>query len=343
LAAGWEELKTAVTVARTGASDYSALAASDIVSLTNTATSATLTITFDRPLSGETNAIRIAAGALVDQNGTAYDEVVLEPVGLELPSFSGTRSSRDGDSIDLSFDEYFTVNNGGMEDEQFLRNAISISHNGGDFEPLWRGSIYYSSNSWSNRGTISISYDDNMPILSGSSTRIKIAAGALIDSDGHPNDEVILADVTPPAVASAVVSNGSHDVTIAFDEPVYELTNQGSSSGLADKISLLRGGPASEKQPIGDHDTVAIVDGKLVIHYAKPLSGTNNLIVIDGSALKDAAGNHSYDRHRGLPRRMEAVVARLALDGVLRRAARMADDTLPSPPPSTYGECRLEG
>jgi len=292
--AAWEDVKTAVTVARTGSSDYAALAANDTVTLTNTASSATLTITFDRPLSGETNAIRIAAGALVDDSGAAYDESVLQPIaGLNVPAWVGA-SYNGGDYLTLNFGEYFDVNvgAGAADTRQVLRSGMSVSHNGGEFEPLKSGNIYY--NSYSR--TITIEYDDDMPVLSGTNTRIKIAAGVLKDANGIPYDEVVLDDVTPPAMTTAAVSGDYRQVTIAFSEPAYDKTLDNGQSELHENIYLLRDGPGSEQRAIGPNDTVSIVDGKLVLQVDEPLAGANNVVVIGDGALQDAAGNYAdYD------------------------------------------------
>ena len=127
-----------------------------------------------------------------------------------------------------------------------------------------------------------------MQIILGTNTRIKIASGTIMDEAGNLNDEMII-QVTPPVIQSVAISDDNHDVTVTYH--VYAIDNTGGS--LKNQIRLVKDG---RQNSLNDGDTVSVVDGKLVVHFATALSGSNNQISINGYSIKDLLGNVVGDK-----------------------------------------------
>jgi hypothetical protein len=284
-----EDLKAAITVKRSDASAYSALGAADTVSFSNNLLpnpgTASLVVTFDNELTGSVNSIQIAGNALKDSSGVANTVISIDSiVGRDItpPLYVGSNSNN-GNNLYLDFDENFSINSGEEVSATYLRSKMSIATDGVNFVPLLeQGQVYqYDSN------TIRINYTNDMKVILGTNTLIKITGGTLKDGVGNLNAEMIF-DVTPPVIQSAEISSDNHDVTITFHENVLDNTN----NTLKTYIYLLKNSSSnSYLKPLGVGDTVSIVSGKLVIHFAEALSGANNQIRINGGALKDSYGN----------------------------------------------------
>ncbi|WP_419875842.1 hemoblobin-interacting domain-containing protein [Candidatus Pristimantibacillus sp. PTI5] len=204
------------------------------------------------------------------------------------PAFTGS-ISREGDYVYLNFNEYFAINAPeGSSNEQtsaFLKSNISIATDGVHFSPF----MEQNSEAYKRRDQqLYLGYDNDMKIILGQNTVIKIAGGTLKDEAGNLNEEMNL-QVSPPVIQSAEISSDNHDVVITFNEEVMDNTGTDPSS-LKNKISLIRNNETDQKSLV-EEDTVSIVSGKLHIHFAEVLKGESNQIVISSSALKDAQGN----------------------------------------------------
>lgn len=289
------DLKSAITLKRTGETDYSALGEEDSVTLTSSESSAVLDFTFDQELTGEDNSIQIEAGALVDESDAPYHTVNIGPLtGRDVtpPAFVGSRSGQGngGEVIDLYFDENLVYNNGDMDTEAFIRSKLSISTDGVQYKPLADGTLYHSGK------IISIYYEYDMPILVGTLTSIKIEAGTFGDAEGNLNELMILSDVTPPVIQDVAVSSDYHDVTITFNEDVYDATIYEDESYIKEYIALLNGGVHAEDDYwLGEDDSVSFVDNQMVIHFDQALAGASNIIVIASDAVMDRFGNTTRD------------------------------------------------
>lgn len=285
------DLKDNITVEKTGDNAFTALGANDTVSLSNTGTSSTLVINFDTALVGAANAIHIASGALIDQNGNPYNMglVIDNIVAQDLTpiAYIGS-SSNNGNNVNLNFSKPFTVTS-----DADLRSHMSIAIDGANFVPL-TDQIYVTPPGENSVGSnqINLTANNGMKVILGTNTLIKIDSGTLTDAIvGNLNAEMIL-HVTPPIVQSAAISSDYHDVTITFQEEVVDNTVSNGVSNLGSKIRLLQNGANDRNQiQLTSDDSATIVSGKLVIHFATALSGANNQIVIDRDALKDNYGN----------------------------------------------------
>ncbi|MCL6602131.1 MAG: DUF1533 domain-containing protein [Paenibacillus sp.] len=203
------------------------------------------------------------------------------------PAFVGAESY-DGNDVYLNFDENFSINAPLDSDEDqviaFLKNNLSIATDGEHFVSVsGQGDIYQNSSR-----QIYLSYDNDMKVILGANTAIKIASGTLKDAAGNLNEEMNL-QVSPPVIQSTAISGDNHDVTITFNEDVVENTE-----AFDNYIYLVRGSNSTWKHLVVG-DTVKIEDGKLKIHFTEALSGTMNQISISGGALKDSHGNVQND------------------------------------------------
>lgn len=107
------------------------------------------------------------------------------------PAYVGS-SSYSGNNVRLNFDEAITINSGDVDANTYLRSQMSIATDGINFIPLYgRGAIQLSYSK-----QIYLTYYDELKVISGTKTLIKIASGTLKDAAGNLNEEMIL-DVTP--------------------------------------------------------------------------------------------------------------------------------------------------
>lgn len=285
------DLKNAITVKKTGDAEYAALGTDDTVALSTEDTTSTLVINFNEALVGSANEISIASGALMDSNGDTFDLTteIMDIAALDItpPAYIGS-SSYDGTPVILKFDEDIYINTGEENPSAYLKTKMSIATDGVNFAPLSE-----LSNDLNAAGSneIFINYSNDMKVIIGTNTLIKIDSGALKDAAGNLNAEMIL-HVTPPVIQSATISSDSQDVTITFQEDVVDNTLSEEISYLKNSIFLLKDGAnSSQWTELTANDTASVVSGKLVIHFATALSGAANQIVIKGRVLTDSYGN----------------------------------------------------
>ncbi|MGO4545130.1 hypothetical protein AB4Z29_10050 [Paenibacillus sp. 2TAB23] len=207
------------------------------------------------------------------------------------PAFVGARSSY-GNEVYLNFNEYFSINapeeSTSEEIAAFLKNNISISSDGVNFAPFqMQESEAYKSDDQ----RLYLSYNQDMKIIFGANTVIKIAAGTIRDEAGNLNEEMNL-QVGPPVIQSAEVSADNHDIVITFNEEVFDNTE--NESYLKEYIEISRD-PQRKPIPLTGQDTATLVSGKLHIHLAEAIKGESNQIIISGDALRDADGNVQTD------------------------------------------------
>ncbi|WP_282938973.1 hemoblobin-interacting domain-containing protein [Paenibacillus sp. RC67] len=296
------DLKNSITVEKTGEPAFSALGANDTVALSNTGTSSTLVIHFNTALVGTANAIKIAPGALMNQSGTPY------PLGVEINhiaeldltpvAYTGSTSSYGNDLL-LSFSKLFTINTNDatvIAANTYLKNRMSIATDGVNFAPLSKQIDVqlrnYNTVTGSNQ--ISLSAQNDMKVIMGTKTLIKIASGTMKNAAGELNEEMIL-HVTPPVIQTATIISKSdfHDVKVSFHESVVDNTYSNGVSNLASTIKLIRNGsydPIPLDLKSGDKASVDS-NGNLIVHFETALTGANNQIIIGGGALKDSYGN----------------------------------------------------
>ncbi|CAH1222751.1 hypothetical protein PAECIP111892_05196 [Paenibacillus auburnensis] len=287
------DLKSDIQIERSGSGSFVDLSADNAGNEINMNADGELVITLNTALTGSSNSINVAAGAVMNEEGVPSDADItvthISALDITPPAYTGSTSNQ-GRSVYLSFDEDFTVNApDGADEEQaqaFLADQLSVASDGKNFVPVTaqQASVYQNGSR-----QIYLNYDNNMKVILGTHTVIRIAAGTLKDAAGNLNEEINL-QVSPPVIQSALVSGGNHDVTITFDKEVFD--NSGDS--LKNFIYLVKGTNDNWKGLVAQ-DTVSITSGKLTIHFAEALSGTDSQVVINRGALKDVYGNIQND------------------------------------------------
>lgn len=253
-----------------------------------------LVITLGTVLTGTGNQLRIAAGAVMNEEGMISSNVItvssIAANDIAGPVFTGSRSS-EGSWVSIYFDEDFTLNLPDKATEEqagaFLAGRISVAGDGEHFVPFTNneGSAYLGESR-----ELYLNYDNDMKIISGAGTVIRIASGTLKDAAGNLNAEMNV-HVSPPVIQSAVVSNNNHDVVVTFNEDI--MNNTASIDELKKKIYLVKTAAGQQKsfKALVAQDTLSINSNKLLIQFAEALSGTESQIVIRSGALKDLNGN----------------------------------------------------
>lgn len=285
------DLKSNIQIERSNSNTFVSLSTDNANNEIGMTPEGALVITLDTALTGTTNAISVAAGSVMNEDSVASDaDITISDISADditPPAFVGAQSY-DGNDVYLNFDENFSINAPLDSDEDqiiaFLKNNMSIATDGEHFVSVsGQGDIYQNSSN-----QIYLDYDNDMKVILGANTVIKIASGTLKDEAGNLNEEMNL-QVSPPVIQSTSISGDNHDVTITFNENVVENTES-----FDNYIYLVRGSNSTWKHLVVG-DTAKIEDGKLKIHFAEALSGTMNQISISGGALKDSDGNVQND------------------------------------------------
>lgn len=94
-------------------------------------------------------------------------------------------------------------------------------------------------------------------------------------------------DTQAPTYTSAAISDTSKVVTLTFSEAVE--SNKATPAELKAAVKFAADG--TDFVALGETDTVAIVEGKLVVTFNTALTTATNKIKVAANALKDAAGN----------------------------------------------------
>ena len=288
------DLLAGIQIERSGSGAPVDLAADNAGNAISMNADGALIITLGTALTGIDNSIRIAAGAVMNQEERLSAGVItLSPIAahdIAGPVITGSLSD-DGRWVRLYLDEDFSINvpNEATNEQAnaFLESQIAVAGDGQHFVPFadHEGSAYQN-----NSRELYLNYDNDMKIIQGTGTVIRIAGGTLKDAAGNLNAEMNL-QVSPPVIQSAVVSNDNHDVVITFNKNI--VNNTSSDDDLKSRIYLVRTVSGQEKsfKALVAQDTLLIESNKLNIHFAEALSGTESQIVIGSGALKDLNGN----------------------------------------------------
>ena len=124
------------------------------------------------------------------------------------------------------------------------------------------------------------------------SDTITIAKAKLVNSSGTAASADVAftvgaVETVAPTYTSAALSGANKVVTLTYDENVE--SNVADAAALKAAVTFAADGETFAA--LGTNDTVAIVDGKLVVTFENALTGTTNEILVAASTLKDAAGN----------------------------------------------------
>lgn len=286
-----EDLMSNIEIERSGSTAFTPLHADSATNEISMNADGELVITLGTPLTGSSNAIKVAGGSIMNKQEvpSAEDITLTEITALDVapPAFTGA-ISKAGNAVRLNFDEDFTINAPeGLDDSEvndFLASRLSVATDGIHFVPVagLHASVYKNG-----YAQIYLNYDNDMKVILGSATVIRIAGGTLMDSAGNLNAELNL-HVSPPVVQGALISNNNHDVVLTFDENVLDNTD----GNLRSYIYVVKGSNTNNNwKGLVSQDEVTVEAGKLHIHFAEALTGTASQIMINGGALKDQYGN----------------------------------------------------
>ncbi|WP_079415609.1 hemoblobin-interacting domain-containing protein [Paenibacillus ferrarius] len=287
------DLKSKIQIGRSGANSFVDLSADNANNNINMV-DGTLFITLGTALTGTTNAINVKTGSLMNRDGIASNtDVVVSNISardITAPVFIGSTSGNQGRNVDLNFDEDLFINapddSNNDQIQTFLKSNLSVSTDGVNFSPFLETGIARKNNS----RVIHLEYPNNIKIILGANTIVKIASGTIRDAEGNINQEMKL-PVSPPVIQSTEVSSDNHKVTITFDKDIYENTN---GSNLKNRIYLYKGDGSNGKGLVAT-DTVSITSNKLIIDFTEALTGASNQISIGGNTLRDSYGNTQGD------------------------------------------------
>ncbi|MFC4776716.1 DNRLRE domain-containing protein [Paenibacillus sp. GCM10023252] len=126
-----------------------------------------------------------------------------------------------------------------------------------------------------------------------SGSRLKVAAGAVMDTAGNVTSEEwtsqpVTVDTTPPAIQSAYTINFNKKVVIVFDENV--VVNGLSDSQLKAAVERSQNGGVTY-EALHAEDQVKVSGSTLTITLKEPLQGAANTFRVASDALKDLSGN----------------------------------------------------
>ncbi len=102
---------------------------------------------------------------------------------------------------------------------------------------------------------------------------------------------LIIPDMSPPVYQGVTVSNDSKNVTLTFNEALFNNTSDAATL----KVSVTIATDGVNYQALAAGDTVSISGANLVINLAGALTGGNNRIKVAASSLKDTKGNSLVD------------------------------------------------
>ncbi|NOV02690.1 hemoblobin-interacting domain-containing protein [Paenibacillus planticolens] len=283
------DLKSNIQIKRSVSGSFVDLSADNGNNVIHMTTEGALVITLGAELTGTANAIKVKAGSIRNEDlVTSNADVTVSGIAakdITPPAFTGAES-RNGGDVYLSFDEDFSINAPVDADseqiETFLKSNISVAADGVNFVPV---SAHQGNFRQNGSRTIYLNFYNDMKVILGTNTIIKIASGTIKDSAGNANGEMNL-PVSPPVILSTEISSDNHDVTITFNEAVVDRTED----SLRNRIYVIRG-TNSEWKGLVAGDTVSINSAKLQIHFKEALSGANNQIVIGGGMIANRYGN----------------------------------------------------
>gem|GEM_PF-6811627 len=283
-------LKSKIKFAANG-TDFVSLASADTVADLDGSDNV-LQITFDTALSGSKNKIKILSGAIEDNSGNKNIELItnsLSTSSSSLPTIASVSVNNDNKTITLTFSE----NIDRTSSLSSLKDDIQFAPDGSDFNDLDTDDEV----SDTSGKTLTITFADP---ISGSKNKIRIAQGALEDSDGNENDQLTSpafsernGDVLPPEVDEVDVNNERTRAALTFNE---DITRVGNPSDLREKILLATDGVNFE--PLSSDDEVSDPDGTgatLFITFDEALNGLKNKIKILEGAIQDDAGNKNEE------------------------------------------------
>ncbi|MDF2922524.1 MAG: hypothetical protein K0R57_1438 [Paenibacillaceae bacterium] len=215
-----------------------------------------------------------------NSGNTAQRPHLLVTTDRNPPVLIGSAVSGGNKVIELRFDEP-VLNN--LATAAALKAAVALSADGGEFGALGTNDTVVV-----NGSTLTVSLEERLTV---SGARIRLAANVLKDRIGNTVAGLTVPlqyDAAPPALGSTVVGGMNKQVTMEFDEDIFN--NLADGDALKAAVSVARDGAGLV--PLAAGDTVTVSGKQLVIQFGQALTA-NAEIQIAAGALKDSEGNVS--------------------------------------------------
>jgi len=290
-------LKSHILISRGGSNNYEPLGGADTLTLGSNY----IKIVLDDSLTSSRNYIKIEGNSLTDYYGARiYEEIVTD----NITSGSQAATKPTYQSAFLSSNKkiviYFntTIQKNPDITTSDLRSKITISRNGGSYEPL--------------SSSDSVSFSDTMMTitlreeLSGSSNRVKIAANAIASKAGvvlsssvttgyltagmsndNNNSNNDYSDSDIPEYSSITYDSDAQRVRIYFNRDIRKV----SSADFLESITVARNGGSYKS--LSSSDVVAISPSNaLTILLSEPLEGSRNYFRIAGGTIADYSSGY---------------------------------------------------
>ncbi len=290
-------LKSHILISRGSANNYESLGGADTLSVGSNY----IKIVLEDSLTSSRNYLKIEGNSLTDYSGNRiFEDIVTD----NLTSGSSAAIKPTYASAFLSSNKkiviYFntTIQKNPDITTSDLRSKISISRNGGSFEPL----TSYDSVSFSDTMmTITLREE-----LSGSSNRVKVSANAIaskagvvlsssvttgyltagMSNSGNNNDDEY-SDSDIPEYSSITYDSNAQRVRIYFDRDIKKV----SSAIFTENITVARNG--GSYTPLSSSDVVTVSPSNAItILLSAPLEGSRNYFRIAGGTIADYASGY---------------------------------------------------
>jgi len=278
-------LKSHISISRGNLNNFEYLSGADSI----TVGSNYVRIVFHTPLTDKNNYIKFDKEALTDYNGYPFvQDIITDSVttattsNSAIPQYASVKLS--GNNKIFIYFSMPIIKNASIS-QTALRNAISISRDGGSFRAL---SSYDTVTFSSTMMTITL----DTPIT-GSRNRVKILANTLTSKYNVPISSVITTDYFSlssnndddyyvPEYQRVTYDSKAGRIRIYFEDDIRATT----SSILANSISLSRNGSAFKS--LSSYDAVSISPQNVIsILLDEPLTGTRNAVKIARGAISD--------------------------------------------------------
>ncbi len=289
-------LKSHILISRGGSNNYEPLGGADTLTLGSNY----IKIVLEDGLTSSRNYLKIEGNSLTDYSGNRiFEDIVTDNItsgssAATKPTYASAFLSSNR-KIVIYFNTTIQKNPDITSSE--LRSKITVSRNGGSFEPL--------------TSSDSVSFSDTMMTinlreeLSGSSNRVRIAANAIASKAGvvlsssvttsyltagmssNENDDDNYSDSDVPEYSSITYDSDAQRVRIYFDRDIKKL----SSADFLESITVSRN--SGSYTYLSSSDVVAISPSNAItILLSEPLEGPRNYFRIAGGTIADYASGY---------------------------------------------------
>ncbi|MEK3910261.1 DNRLRE domain-containing protein [Paenibacillus sp. FSL H7-0331] len=215
------------------------------------------------------------------ESGANKPQLVVE-YDVAPPELIQSQVSFENKVIQLQFNEYVKV---AAAEQNALKQAIALARDGSHFAPLAAGDTVTM-----NGSTLTVSLANRLDIPGA---RIRLEGGSLKDwAENVMGSAQMMTDLVYDAAAPvlnpvAMLDAANQEIKITGMEPLYSCLSDPEELKAAIRFAI----DGNTYQPLGQHDSVTVSGGNLVVHLAQKVSGTSSRIRVAANTVKDEAGN----------------------------------------------------